>query len=132
MQTPETDQEEAIAACVRQFYGKAREDALLGPVFNAKVDDWDVHIRVVANFWSKALLGSNRYNGSPFVAHMNLPVEVEHFSRWLDLFEETAKATLPPDLAAKALAKAHHMAESFKAGIFPFVGPDGQPSRHPA
>jgi hemoglobin len=124
-------QEEAIATCVREFYRKAREDSLLGPIFNAKVDDWDVHLRVVANFWSRALLGTDRYNGSPFVVHMNLPVELEHFSRWLALFEETARETLPPELAGKALAKANHMAESFKAGIFPFVGSDGKPARHP-
>ncbi|WOJ88497.1 group III truncated hemoglobin [Methylocapsa polymorpha] len=124
-------QEEAIAACVREFYRKAREDSLLGPIFNAKVDDWDVHLRVVANFWSRALLGTDRYSGSPFVVHMNLPVELEHFSRWLALFEETARETLPPELAGKALAKANHMAESFKAGIFPFVGSDGKPARHP-
>lgn len=124
-------EEEAIAGCVREFYRKARGDELLGPIFNDKVDDWDVHLKVVANFWSRALLGTDRYNGSPFVVHMHLPVELEHFSRWLALFEETATATLPPDLAAKALAKAKHMAESFKAGIFPFVGPDGKPARHP-
>jgi hemoglobin len=132
MDSPPNAEEEAIAVCVRQFYAKAREDALLGPVFNAKVEDWDVHMRVIANFWSKALLGTDRYNGSPFVVHANLPVEVEHFSRWLALFEETAKTTMPPELAAKALAKAQHMAASFKAGIFPFVGSDGQPSRRPA
>lgn len=124
-------QEEAIADFVREFYRKARLDALLGPIFNARVDDWDVHLKVVANFWSKALLGTDRYNGSPFVVHMNLPVEIEHFNRWLALFEETAKAKLPPELAVKALAKANHMAESFKAGIFPFVGPDGEPARRP-
>jgi len=132
--TPESThavQEEAIATCVQEFYRKAREDSLLGPIFNAKVDDWDVHLRVVANFWSRALLGTDRYNGSPFVVHMNLPVELAHFSRWLALFEETARETLPPELAGKALAKANHMAESFKAGIFPFVGSDGKPARHP-
>jgi hemoglobin len=38
---------------------------------------------------------------------------------------------LPPEYAAKALAKARHMAESFKAGIFPFVDKEGNPARHP-
>lgn len=132
MESTQTAQEDAIGVCVREFYAKARKDDLLGPVFNAKVDDWDVHMRVITNFWSNALLGTGGYKGSPFVLHMNLPIELEHFTRWLALFEDTAKATLPPDLAAKALAKANHMAESFKAGIFPFAGPDGKPSRHPA
>jgi len=66
-----------------------------------------------------------------FVHHRNLPVELEHFDRWLALFEETVKSTLPAAYAEKALAKAHHMAESFKAGIFPFVDKSGRPARHP-
>jgi hemoglobin len=125
------DFEEAIAACVREFYAKARKDDLLGPIFNAHVVDWDTHLRVITNFWSKTLLGTDRYNGSPFVVHAKLPVELEHFDRWLGLFAQTAKAVLPPDLAEKAVAKANHMAASFKAGIFPFTGPDGRPARHP-
>jgi hemoglobin len=48
---PEADHasvETAIAACVEDFYAKARKDPLLGPVFNAAVADWDVHLRIVA------------------------------------------------------------------------------------
>ena len=123
--------EKAIADCVREFYAKAKQDPMLGPVFADLIHDWDTHLRVVQNFWSHALLGTERYSGKPFVAHHRLPVELEHFDRWLALFEETAKATMPVDLAERACAKAHHMAASFKAGIFPFMGPDGRPSRHP-
>ncbi len=128
--TPE-ELEAAIAACVRAFYAKAREDVLLGPIFAAQVEDWDVHHRVVADFWSRALLGTDRYLGKPFVVHAHLPIELEHFDRWLALFEETARATLPGDLAAAAIAKAHHVASSFRAGMFPFVGADGRPARRP-
>lgn len=123
--------EEAIRECVREFYGKAREDPLLGPIFNSTVEDWDVHLRVIADFWSKVLLQTDRYNGSPFVLHRNLPVELEHFDRWLSLFEASVQSRLPPPYAEKALAKARHMAESFKAGIFPFLDKSGRPSRHP-
>jgi hemoglobin len=131
MEPARADPEAAISSCVRAFYQKAREDALLGPIFAATVEDWDVHLRVVADFWSHALLGTDRYQGKPFVVHARLPVELEHFDRWVALFEETACATLPPDLAAKAIAKAHHVAASFKAGIFPFVDKDGRPARQP-
>lgn len=131
MEPTQADQEAAISACVREFYGKAREDAQLGPIFNEKVEDWDVHLRVVADFWSRALLGTDRYQGKPFVVHAHLPVELEHFDRWLALFEETARATLPPDLTGKAIDKAHHVAASIKAGIFPFVDKDGRPARRP-
>lgn len=129
---PSADEvEEAIKTCVHDFYAKARQDSLLGPIFNSTVQDWDVHLRVIADFWSKVLLQTHRYNSSPFPLHQPLPVEPEHFTRWLELFEETTRATLPAAYAAKALAKAQHMAESFKAGIFPFIDKDGRPSRHP-
>ena len=124
--------EEAIKNCVAAFYAKARQDPLLGPIFNNAVHDWDGHLRIISNFWSKALLATHRYSGSPFPLHMNLPLELEHFERWLSLFEETAKAALPAEYAAKAIAKARHMAEAFKAGIFIFVDKDGRPSRRPA
>jgi hemoglobin len=125
------EMEQAIATLVRDFYAKARGDTVLGPIFNAAVDDWDVHLRVVANFWSKVLLQTDRYSGHPYVAHVKLPIELEHFGIWLRLFAETAKATLPPEFAEKAIAKAHHMAESFRSGMFPFQDQNGRPSRCP-
>jgi hemoglobin len=125
------ESERAISACVRQFYGAARQDAVLGPLFAAAIQDWDAHIRTVADFWSRSLLRTERYNASPFAAHMNLPIEFGHFDRWLALFEAAAIATLPQELADKAVAKAHLMAASFKAGIFPFTDAQGRPSRQP-
>ncbi len=125
------EMEQAIANLVRDFYAKARKDPELGPIFNAAVDDWDVHLRVVANFWSRALLQTDRYSGHPYVAHVKLPIELEHFGIWLKLFGETANETLPAEYAEKAIAKANHMAESFRVGLFPFQDQDGKPSRCP-
>ncbi|MCL2384716.1 MAG: hypothetical protein FWC84_02680 [Alphaproteobacteria bacterium] len=48
--------EEAIKTRVRDFYAKARQDYLLGPIFNSTVKEWDVHLQVITNFWSKVLL----------------------------------------------------------------------------
>src|ERR1700722_18979474 len=33
-----------IERLVRSFYGRARLDPLIGPVFESKVHDWEVHI----------------------------------------------------------------------------------------
>lgn len=126
------DPEAAIMACVRSFYGEAQQDPQLGPVFASVVHNWETHYQTVADFWSRALLGTNRYQGHPFPFHMKLPIEVHHFERWLALFAVAAEAHLPRDLAEKALAKARHMAESFKVGIFPFTDAQGRPSRLPA
>lgn len=120
--------EAAIEACVRAFYAKGRKDDLLSPVFEAAVGDWERHLRRIQDFWSKILLGTARYSGHPYPAHTPLPVEPEHFVRWLALFEETARETLDAELAKKAIGRARHMSASFQAGIFPFKDEQGQPS----
>jgi len=123
--------EQQIAAMVRRFYDAARADDSLGPLFNAAVLEWDFHIDRVADFWSHVLLGTNRYKGFPFPAHRDLPIELAHFDRWLELFGAAADETLPADAAQKAKARAAHMTEAFRCGLFPFFGADGRPARHP-
>ena len=132
-QAPEAsaNEEEAIGLCVRRFYERAQKDPMLARIFEVSVPDWEHHICKIHDFWSRALLGTQRYEGFPFPPHMRLPVEPEHFERWLALFEGTARETLSPPLAEKAIEKAHHMATAFQAGIFPFVDKDGRPSRLP-
>jgi hemoglobin len=117
--------------CVRDFYGKARQDRLLGPIFNAEVFDWEKHFSVIADFWSGVLLKTERYKGHPYVKHVKLPIEPRHIEHWLELFTETVHASLPAPYAEAALAKARMMGESFKVGLFPFVDKDGKPSRQP-
>jgi hemoglobin len=58
-----------------------------------------------------------------------LAIELDHFERWLDLFSQTALDVLPSPAASQAIAKAKHMTESFKAGLFPWKTADGTPSR---
>ncbi|MGY4326511.1 hemoglobin [Bradyrhizobium sp. LB7.2] len=76
--------EEMIGELVTRFYGRVREDALLGPVF-ARVRNWDEHLANLRDFWSSVVLMSGRYHGSPMRAHMPLSLAGDHFDRWLDL-----------------------------------------------
>ena len=123
--------EDAIGVCVRRFYEVAQKDGLLGPVLTQSVADWEHHFGKIQDFWSRALLGTDRYSGFPYPPHISLPVEPEHFDRWLALFGETARQTLSPELAEKAIEKARTMAHCFQAGLFPFVDKDGRPARRP-
>lgn len=63
--------EEMIGELVTRFYGRVREDALLGPVF-AIVQNWDEHLAKLKDFWSSVVLMSGRYHGSPMRAHVPL------------------------------------------------------------
>jgi hemoglobin len=120
----------AISNCVELFYGKGLADPLLGPVFGA-IPNLPGHLQIIKNFWSRALLGTGRYQGHPYPVHTALPIEPEHFQRWLELFIESARETLPEPEAKEAIAKASHMTQCFQAGMFPFTDKEGKPSRLP-
>ncbi|WP_150046665.1 MULTISPECIES: group III truncated hemoglobin [Methylomonas] len=115
--------EQAIAELVQRFYRRAASDADLKPIFDAVIDDWDAHHRIVSNFWSRVLLKTPDYQGSPYPLHARLPIEIEHFDIWLGYFRETAREVLTADAATQAIAHAEHMAESFKLGMFPEYQP---------
>jgi hemoglobin len=122
--------EAAIEKCVRRFYDGAHADPLLGPVMRSIVD-FEKHVGIVCDFWSHVLLGTNRYQGPAYPAHVNLPIRPEHFDRWLAIFAEAATAELAPAQAVQAIDKARHMTRSFMAGMFPFERLDGRVIRHP-
>lgn len=117
---------ESIATLVGRFYDAARADPVLGPSFTG-VTDWDEHFEVIECFWTSALLGTKGYKGNPFMAHVNLDLTPESFTRWLALFKDAADAVLPPVYAEQAVAKANHMARSLTAGLFTIPGRKYQP-----
>jgi len=109
--------EEMIERLVHGFYAKVRADALLGPVFEARIRDWEPHLRQMCAFWSSVALMTGRYHGSPMAKHMPLPVDAAHFDRWLALFEETARELCPPAAQVHFLERARRIAESLELGI---------------
>jgi hemoglobin len=88
--------EALISDLVEGFYDRVRADPLLGPVFAERVEDWGPHLARMKQFWSSVALATGVYNGRPMPKHMSLPVDAEHFDRWLALFEETAGALCTP------------------------------------
>jgi len=109
--------EEEISTLVDRFYAKVRRDPEIGPIFNEKIQDWPAHLALLKNFWSTVMLTTGRYKGDPMMTHLQLPLEPNHFSRWLELFAETAKQILPPEHAAAIIAKSERIAGNFKAGL---------------
>lgn len=110
--------EAGIAALVSGFYGRAREDAVLGPVFDAAIDDWDHHLSRLTDFWSSVMLSTGRYRGNPFAAHRPLPLQPAMFDRWLELWRETARDVFAPNVAEAFIGKAEMIAASLTAGLF--------------
>lgn len=121
---PQIATETQISAMVRRFYALSFEDDLLGPMFRMAIQDFDSHYRIVEDFWSHSLLGTERYQrGTPYSHHTHLKVEPEHFDRWMAAFTAAVEDTLPPAGIALALRRAAHMTTSFKAGMLPLPAP---------
>ncbi|WP_022729793.1 group III truncated hemoglobin [Fodinicurvata sediminis] len=119
----ETGIDEAmIERLVQAFYGKVRQDPVLGPVFEAQVKDWDLHLQRMCAFWSSVALLTGRYHGRPMEKHLNLPVDHRHFDHWLALFRETANEVCPPAAAHHFVERAERIAESLELGIAGFHG----------
>jgi hemoglobin len=109
--------EAMIERLVQAFYARVRADPLIGPVFDARIVDWEPHLQQMYAFWSSVALMSGRYHGQPMAKHLPLPIEAKHFDRWLALFEATARETCPPPAARHFIERAARIAESLELGI---------------
>ncbi len=109
--------ERMIEQLVRGFYSRVREDELLGPVFDARIQDWEPHLQRMFAFWSSVVLGSGVYRGQPMRMHLPLPVEARHFDRWLELFEMTARDLYGEQVAQHFIEPARRIATSLELGI---------------
>jgi len=106
--------EEEIDRLVRHFYGRVREDDMLGPVFEAHVHDWEEHMLHLVDFWSALLRGTRRFRGAPVQKHMVIDeLREELFERWLVLFRQTTAELGNPPMQRLADDAAERIAENF-------------------
>jgi len=107
-----------IKRLVDAFYLKVREDSLLAGIFNARIkDSWPLHLEKMYSFWESLLLDKVTYHGNPFAHHADLPVEKEHFDRWLKLFDQTVDELFAGEKAEEAKSRAAKIAVIFHTKI---------------
>ena len=107
-----------IKLFVDAFYTQVQQDQLIGPIFNSVIQDrWPVHLEKMYGFWQTVLLNERAYSGSPFPPHAKLPIEKQHFDRWLELFNSTIDINFKGDKADEAKWRAAKMAEMFRYTI---------------
>lgn len=115
---PNRFDEPAIATLVDRFYEKVRRDPQIGPIFNAAVDDWDEHKRLLTTFWASVALGAGSYRGNPMAVHRAQPaIRTEHFDRWLALWRETTAEVLDEQAATKMIEYADRIGRSLRLGM---------------
>lgn len=107
-----------VKRLVDSFYGKIREDKLLKEIFNSNIQDrWPQHLEKMYTFWQTVLLSEHTYYGSPFPPHAKMPIDKEHFDRWLQLWFETIDENFTCERADEAKWRASKMAEMFQFKI---------------
>jgi len=110
--------ETMIRDLVHAFYARVRRDAVLGPIFDARIDDWDAHLAKLCRFWSSVTLLTGLYKGRPMAVHAALPaIDAAHFARWLALFAATARDICPPAAAELFIDRSQRIAQSLQDGI---------------
>lgn len=109
---------EDIKLMVDSFYAKVRQDELIGPIFDEKIQNrWPEHLEKMYTFWETVLLRKHTYFGSPFPPHAKLPVDKEHFERWLELFMKNLDEHFTGEKAEEAYWRAEKMANMFNYKI---------------
>lgn len=102
-----------IILFVDDFYKKVGDDDLIGPVFNGVIRNWQPHLERMYAFWNAVLFGVAGFKGNPFARHAPLSIEESHFSRWLELFNQTINDHFSGEIAELTKVKAKLMAELF-------------------
>ncbi|MEZ6000303.1 group III truncated hemoglobin [Hyphomonas sp.] len=114
--------EALVSQLVETFYGRVREDDLLGPIFQGALgEDWGPHLAKLKDFWSAVALGTRRYDGRPMPPHLRLSDRINeaHFTRWLGLFRQTVDELMPNPAAADFFYdRANMIGRNFQAVIF--------------
>lgn len=125
MPQPSPLDETRIAHLVDCFYDKVSADPLLGAVFNAVVEDWIEHKRLLTTFWCSVALRAGTYRGNPMAMHRPHPIQREHFERWLSLWAETAQEVLDADSAAVMIEYAGRIGQGLQLGLGLLPHPKG-------
>jgi hemoglobin len=119
-----------IGALVRDFYGRVRSDARLGPIFAGEIrDDWEPHLRKMTDFWCAVILKDGSYSGRPVPAHVKLQgVREEDFDIWLGHFRATVAERCPPEVGAIFVERAERIASSLRLAMFFTLRPPAPPA----
>lgn len=82
----------ALRALVEAFYLDAREDPLLGPVFDRHIEDWEEHLGRMTDFWASLMIRDSSYSGHPLELHRGIPeLTRPMFDRWVEIFSAAAE-----------------------------------------
>lgn len=115
---------EDVLLLVTTFYAKVRKDALLGPIFNRMITDWEQHFVHLTDFWESNLFFKKTYQGDPVGKHIEVDrlhkggINEMHFGVWLNLWYQTIDQIFAGDVAQIAKNRARNMSTFIHLKLF--------------
>ncbi len=108
--------EQQITTFVHAFYARVQTDAVLSPIFEARMSGtWEDHLPRMISFWSNILLGKPGFVGDPIGKHRAMDeITPAHFDHWLELFEKVLREVLPEQQAIDVVYRARQMRVSLQ------------------
>ena len=100
------DGHEGILRLVETFYRDVRQHAVLGPIFNARIQDWPEHLAHITEFWVRQAGGPSTYPGGFAAAHLPLGIQPSDLQHWLGLWEFNCRRHLAEPEANEMIALA--------------------------
>ncbi len=100
---------------VKTFYDNLLQNEFVKPIF-AHID-FEKHIPHIVAFWEFVLLDKEGYTTNVFDKHANLPLTAEHFTIWLNVFENTVHDLFEGEKAEMAVQRAKTIGYSFQSKL---------------
>ena len=109
---------EDVKLMVNSFYNRIQQDAVLGPIFEEKIQNrWPEHLEKMYRFWQTILLEEHTYNGAPFPPHARMPIDESHFIIWVKIFTTTVDDLFKGAIAEEAKKRGTLMAALFNSKL---------------
>jgi len=105
---------EGILRLLQPFYIDVRQHAVLGPIFNAHIQDWPAHLAHITEFWARQTGGPSKYPGGFAGAHLPLGIQPSDLGHWLGLWEFNCRRHLAPAEAEEMVLLAQRIGEQLK------------------
>ena len=115
---------EDVLLLVRSFYARVQKDALLGPIFDRFVTDWESHYELLTDFWESNLFFRKKYHGDPMGVHVEMDrkegatINELHFGTWINLWYTTVDSLFSGEVANIAKNRARNMGTFLHLKIF--------------
>lgn len=103
-----------LSRLLHHFYSDVRQHRVIGPIFNARIENWGEHIAKITEFWARATGGPSIYAGQMPLKHLSLGLEPEHFGFWLELWDFNCRRHLAPEEAQELSSLAHGIGARLK------------------